>query len=120
MTALRLAGAWSRLQFCASLVPPDLWPPEASQICERADAVALTTALGRYGSGLDGVAWAQATLPVRLGGLGIQSVSAEVPGLFEATAAVLVAIDAGEGLRAAELVRQRKTDRCERARATLA
>ena len=74
--ALAMAGSWSRLQYYvrgyAGLLPTD-----ALHRAELADIDTLRVACGEHANSVDVPQWLVASLPLRDGGLGIHSVTAE-------------------------------------------
>ena len=77
LTALQQAGAWSRVQYHASLDDTAGLPMAMLPLLEEADAAMLAVALRHCGPRLNPIDWLRATLPVAMGGLGIKSVTAQ-------------------------------------------
>jgi hypothetical protein len=77
VTALQLAGSWSRVNYYASLDETHGFPMELLRDLETEDAAMLSVALRQCGPMMNPLDWVRATLPTAMGGLGIKSVTAE-------------------------------------------
>lgn len=76
LAALMQSGPWSRAGYLLSLVSDDAFEPAMAERMDSAAAGVLMAALGPWGVLMPRSAfhpWLQACLPLRLGGLGIQS-----------------------------------------------
>ena len=75
--ALRYSGPWSRVEYLLGLVPG----VEGDHVAplDRASRATLEAAIAPLVGEVDGPGWAQATLPLALGGLGIRSAEVEYP-----------------------------------------
>ncbi len=92
LTALRLAGTWTRLEYLASMTDPDLFPLSELARAEAADAAVIHGLLGPHGARMTARCWLRASLPVRDGGLGLRQATREVgPARRRAAAAIAVA-----------------------------
>ena len=84
---------------------------EAARV-ELADYLTMRDALGDLGGGLDGAAWVQATLPMRLGGLGLTSCRRRFKGYQHHFEKVLDAIERRDAEAVRTLMSERRKE-CE-------
>ena len=97
LTALRMAGAWSRCEYLLSQAPD--WSFDASVVDElaAADLGLLAAALGPHGAclaGADGTrAVTEATLPVSMGGLGLRWAPHELEPARKHSSALIAALE---------------------------
>ena len=78
LRGLVLASTWSRLKQIVGPAPPDRGPsPSDLAILDDTDRTLLRLALGRYAPQLGMTEWLWASLPRKMGGLGIQTVHKE-------------------------------------------
>ena len=95
MTCLRVCGAWSRTQDFASLAGEHSIPRDLLEELEGADLQVYQVALQASGRFLTPLSWAQATLPLRMGGCGIQSVTMNAEATRVSSGPLLLALDRG-------------------------
>jgi hypothetical protein len=77
LTAVRLAGVWTRIEYVVTTTPRRLVPAWLLQEAEAADMEVLSHALGPHGRALDARGWLCAGLPIAKGGLGLRLPTAE-------------------------------------------
>ena len=102
MTCLRFCGAWSRTQYFAAVAGGHSIPRDLLERLEGADLQMYQVALQASGRFLNPLSWAQATLPLRMGGCGIHSVKMNAEATCVSSGPLLLALDRGSA-DAAEL-----------------
>jgi hypothetical protein len=120
LTALRLAGCWSRVDYLVSTTPRALIDPDLIADVEATDMRVLCAALGPYGDELDATGWLQASLPIALGGLGIRRASAEARTAQDRAARQTRALERGDGAAYTAAVADGRRSRGDDARRILA
>jgi hypothetical protein len=111
---LSLGGMWTRLEYIYSSNDLDAIPDSAAAAGELVDLETLRAALGSYGEAFDGVAWAQSTLPRRLGGLAIRGCALEATTCRGQALERINALDTGGPEAAAEVRAAHRDARKER------
>lgn len=107
MTGLRLAGSWSRCEYMLSQVPAWAVAPDACDTLAAADVEVLAAALCTYAQGLtdacDGPrALVEATLPLKMGGLGLRWAPHELDPARAAASDLITGLERGDDLRRAK------------------
>ena len=114
LRALIQASTWTRLKSIASPAPIGRGPSlENLDAMDATDRALLALALGDYAHGLGATEWLWASLPRKLGGLGVQHVTKEFHLDMQFSGDYLKALEGGDSRAAREVVARRDARRAE-------